>query len=89
MGLLDRIAKYFTEWDGEDKTAPKMELCIDDLRYVASMNVDRCRAEARNRELMKKIEDMKSLMEKSAEEIENLYGKKTSISKEIRSLLDR
>lgn len=89
MGLLDRIAKHFTEWDGEDKTAPKMELCIDDLRYVASMNVDRCRAEARNRELMKKIEDMKSLMEKSAEEIENLYGKKTSISKEIRSLLDR
>lgn len=89
MGLLDRIAKYFTEWDGEDKTAPKMELCIDDLRYVASMNVDRCRAEARNRELMKKIEDMKSLMEKSAEEIENLYGEKTSISKEIRSLLDR
>ena len=43
MGLLDRIANYFKEWDGIDETAPKMELSIHDLRYIADMNVERCR----------------------------------------------
>ena len=43
MTLLDRIANYFKEWDGIDETAPKMELSIDDLRYIASMNAERCR----------------------------------------------
>lgn len=42
MGLLDRIANYFKEWDGIDETAPKMELSIHDLRYIADMNVERC-----------------------------------------------
>lgn len=52
--LLKRIANYFTnEYDGDDKTAPKMELSVDELRYIASMNVDRCRAEAELRELKK------------------------------------
>ena len=53
--LLKRIANYFTnEYDGDDKTAPKMELSVDELRYIASMNVDRCRAEAELRELKNK-----------------------------------
>lgn len=53
--LLKRIANYFTnEYDGDDKTAPKMELQVDELRYIASMNVDRCRAEAELRELKNK-----------------------------------
>lgn len=43
MALLDRIANYFKEWDGIDDTAPKMELSIHDLRYIADMNVERCR----------------------------------------------
>lgn len=43
MALLDRIANYFKEWDGIDETAPKMELSINDLRYIADMNVERCR----------------------------------------------
>lgn len=43
MALLDRIANYFKEWDGIDETAPKMELSIHDLRYIADMNVERCR----------------------------------------------
>lgn len=42
MALLDRIANYFKEWDGIDETAPKMELSIHDLRYIADMNVERC-----------------------------------------------
>ena len=53
--LLKRIANYFAnEYNGDDKTAPKMELSVDELRYVASMNVDRCRAEAELRELKNK-----------------------------------
>lgn len=43
MSLLDRIANYFKEWDGIDETAPKMELNIHELRYIADMNVERCR----------------------------------------------
>lgn len=43
MALLDRIANYFKEWDGIDETAPKMELNIHELRYIANMNVERCR----------------------------------------------
>ena len=50
--LLKRIADYFAnEYDGDDKTAPKMELSVDELRYIASMNVERCRAESELREL--------------------------------------
>ena len=53
--LLKRIANYFAnEYNGDDKTAPKMELSVDELRYIASMNVDRCRAEAKLRELKNK-----------------------------------
>lgn len=53
--LLKRIANYFAnEYDGDDKTAPKMELSVDELRYITSMNVDRCRAEAELRELKNK-----------------------------------
>lgn len=53
--LLKRIANYFAnEYDGDDKIAPNMELSVDELRYIASMNVDRCRAEAELRELKNK-----------------------------------
>lgn len=53
--LLKRIANYFAnEYDGDDKTAPKMELSVDELRYIASMNVNRCRAEAELREMKNK-----------------------------------
>lgn len=52
--LLKRIADYFSnEYQGDDETAPKMELSVDDLRYIASMNVDRCRAETELREAKK------------------------------------
>ena len=36
--LLKRIANYFAnEYDGDDKTAPKMELSVDELRYIPSI----------------------------------------------------
>ena len=62
IDLLKRIADYFSnEYQGDDETAPKMELSVDDLRYIVSMNVDRCRAETELREekkIKKRIEDI-------------------------------
>ena len=50
--LLSRIADYFkNDYQGEDKTAPTMEITVNDLRYIASMNVDRCKAEAKLRNI--------------------------------------
>lgn len=50
--LLKRIADYFTNcYQGDDKTAPTMEITVTDLRYIANMNVERCRAEAELRNL--------------------------------------
>ena len=60
MGLLDRIANYFKEWDGIDKTAPKMELSIHDLRYIADMNVERCRLIRQLNEANLKTEEIRA-----------------------------
>ena len=50
--LLKRIADYFTNcYQGDDKTAPTMDITVTDLRYIANMNVERCRAEAELRNL--------------------------------------
>ena len=88
MNLLDRIANYFKDWDGIDETAPKMELSIHDLRYIANMNVERCRLLKQLNDANNRIEAMKALLEKSAEEIENVYNRNTTLSEEIRDLLN-
>ena len=50
--LLKRIADYFAnDYQGDDKTAPTMEITVNDLRYIANMNVERCRAEAELRNI--------------------------------------
>ena len=50
--LLKRIADYFAnDYQGDDKTAPTMEITVNDLRYIANMNVEICRAEAELRNL--------------------------------------
>ena len=54
MDLLNRIANYFKEWDGVEETAPKMELNIKELRYVADMNVEICKLKAENKALKDK-----------------------------------
>lgn len=54
-GLLKRIADYFSSiYEGDDKTAPKMELSVYDLRYIASIHVENCR-------LQKEIKNLKKL----------------------------
>ena len=60
MALLDRIANYFKEWDGIDETAPKMELSIHDLRYIADMNVERCRLIRQLNEANLKTEEIRN-----------------------------
>lgn len=50
--LIKRIADYFTnDYQGDDKTAPTMEITVNDLRYIANMNVERCRAESELRNI--------------------------------------
>jgi hypothetical protein len=58
MDLLRRIAEYFKEWDGITETAPRMELNIDELRYIANMNVDCCRLENENKLLKAKLKQV-------------------------------
>ena len=60
MALLDRIANYFKEWDGIDETASKMELSIHDLRYIADMNVERCRLIRQLNEANLKTEEIRA-----------------------------
>ena len=50
--LLKRISDYFAnDYQGDDETAPTMEITVTDLRYIANMNVERCRAEAELRNI--------------------------------------
>ena len=75
MALLDRIANYFKEWDGIDETAPKMELSIHELRYIADMNVERCRLIRQLNEANLKTEEIRA---KAIDEFaEALYNKST------------
>ena len=60
MALLDRIANYFKEWDGIDETAPKMELNIHELRYIADMNRGRCRLIRQLNEANLKTEEIRN-----------------------------
>lgn len=62
MNLLDRIANYFKEWDGVDETAPKMELSINDLRYIASMHVERCRLLKKANSAMDTLDKIKEII---------------------------
>ena len=74
MALLDRIANYFKEWDGIDETAPKMELSIHDLRYIADMNVERCRLIRQLNEANLKTEEIRNkAIDEFAERIKEVY----------------
>lgn len=43
-GLLKRIADYFSSvYEGDDISAPKMELSVYELREIASLHVEKCR----------------------------------------------
>ena len=74
MSLLDRIANYFKEWDGIDETAPKMELSIHDLRYIADMNVERCRLIRQLNEANLKTEKIRAkAIDEFAERLKNQF----------------
>ena len=65
-----------------------MDLSIHDLRYIANMNVERCRLIKQLNDANYRIDTMKVLLEKSAEEIENVYGRSTELSEEIRDIIN-
>ena len=74
MALLERIANYFKEWDGIDETAPKMELSIHDLRYIADMNVERCRLIRQLNEANLKTEEIRNkAIDEFAERLKELF----------------
>ena len=54
--LLKRVADYFANvYTGDDKTAPKLDLNVCELREIANMNVDKCKTEAELREAKETI----------------------------------
>ena len=64
--LLKKIARYFKEWDGEDKTAPKLELNIHELRDIASMHTELCRFKENDRHLAKVKEQIITELEEAS-----------------------
>lgn len=56
MDLLKRVANYFAyKYQGDDKTAPEFRVGVDDLREIASINVDKYRLETELREARETI----------------------------------
>ena len=50
--LLQRIANYFVyQYKGNDKVAPKMDMSVDDLRNIVVLHVEKCKLEAKLRNL--------------------------------------
>lgn len=59
-----------------------------DKEYLTDMKI--CDGEEMDiaTKALEKLKTMECLLEKAAEEIENLYGRKTELSEDIRDLLD-
>ena len=50
--LLKRIAYYFAyEYSGDDHNTKEFKVSIDDLRYIANLNREKCALERKLREL--------------------------------------
>lgn len=61
-GLLKRIADYFhTDYTGNDKTAPKMELSAQELRYIADLHAEKCKLEEKLRNIEKKKNNKRNI----------------------------
>lgn len=68
--LLQRIAYYFAyQYKGNDKTAPKMELSVDDLRSIAALNVEKCKLKTYLRNLLQVKTNADKIRNMSDEEL--------------------
>ena len=86
--LLNRIADYFkNDYQGDDKTAPTMEITVNDLRYIASMNIDRCRAEAELRNI--KYNKYKDCAECKAYKVNAIQEYIDNVVEELEKLKDK
>lgn len=71
--LLQRIADYFAyQYKGNDKTAPKMELSVDDLRSIAALNVEKCKLKTHLRNLQQVKSNADRIRNMSDEELVDL-----------------
>ncbi len=72
MNLLQKIEDYFKKWDGIEKTAPKMELCIQELRYITQMNQEKCEAERYVKSLKSRYMDGVNVQYKGSDESDGI-----------------
>ena len=64
MNLLNRIANYFAnQYQGDDKTAPEFKVSVEDLREIANIHTDKCRAESELRKAGEIIRKLRKNME--------------------------
>lgn len=52
--VLNKIADYFRNWDGEYENAPRLEISVPEMREIANMNVTMCKYKAENNQLKEK-----------------------------------
>ena len=46
MGVLNKISYYFAkEYNGNDSASPKLEMNVKELREIANIHKEKCRAE--------------------------------------------
>lgn len=85
--LISRIADYFkNDYQGDDKTAPTMEITVNDLRYIANMNVDRCRAELELRNIKYNSKDCAGCIQCKTDEANALQEYIDKVVEELNEL---
>lgn len=56
--LLDRIAYYFAhEYSGDDENTKEFKVSVDDLRYIANLNREKCALERKLKECSQNTKD--------------------------------
>ena len=78
--VLKRISDFWTNWSGDDSNGETLNLTPPELREICSMHVELARMKTQLRQA-------KTLLESSAEEIENLYGGETNLTETIRNFI--
>ena len=73
MNLLHRTATYFKNWNGTDEDAPKMELSIDEIREISSLNTEKCRIEQNYRYIRKRFIEGISVLYEGDDESDGIH----------------
>lgn len=61
--VMQRIANFQNDYEGDDKTAPVFKITIEELREIAAINTERCRLLSQEKAIYKpalqKLEQIK------------------------------